>query len=283
MADHAAGIDIPKSHPDAFRLEDAAAKQFENTARGFRALIRRLGKAPVARIVFGPAGAHRRAFEAAISGKFPRVLVKPLQARRFAGACGAQAGTDAAEARIPARMGAALALEPDAPVSPELRIPKELQVARRAPAAERTRLRNRGHIQIQALAKRRAASRLALARRQVADLDAEIAGPMAKDGTMARYREIPCSIPGLGPVATALIPTFLPGIGKPGGRQALPPSAAVPASGKAGPSSAGAASRCGMRSACLPSSQCAATLASRPSAPSSARPGNPQRLPLLRP
>ncbi len=122
MTDHAIGIDISKSHLDAFRLEDGAAKQFENTSRGFRALIRWLGKAPVARIVFEPTGPYHRAFEAALSGKFPLVKVNPLQARRFAEVCGMRSKTDAADARILARMGAALALEPDAPVSPDLQV-----------------------------------------------------------------------------------------------------------------------------------------------------------------
>ncbi|TVQ37603.1 MAG: IS110 family transposase, partial [Geminicoccaceae bacterium] len=78
------GIDISKTHLDAFRLEDQVARQFENSLRGIRALIRWLGQAPVARIVFEPTGPYHRAFETALSGKFPLVKVNPLQARRFA-------------------------------------------------------------------------------------------------------------------------------------------------------------------------------------------------------
>ncbi len=234
MTDHAIGIDISKSHLDAFRLEDGAAKQFGNTSRGFRALIRWLGKAPVARIVFEPTGPYHRAFEAALSGKFPLVKVNPLQARRFAEACGEQTKTDAVDARILARMGAALALEPDAPVSPELQVLKELQVARRAQVTERTRLRNRGHVQIHALVKRQLAKRLALARRQIAELDAEIARLIAEDGAMARAREILCSIPGIGPVAAALILAFLPEIGKLDSKQAASLAGLAPFSRESG-------------------------------------------------
>jgi len=49
MTDHTIGVDISKSHLDAFRLEDGAAQRFENSAAGFRALSKWLGKAPVAR------------------------------------------------------------------------------------------------------------------------------------------------------------------------------------------------------------------------------------------
>lgn len=122
MTEHTIGIDISKTHLDVFRLEDQAAKQFDNTPRGFRALMRWLGAAPVARIVFEPTGPYHRAFETALSGKFPLVKVNPLQARRFAEACGTRAKTDAVDARILARMGAALTLEPDAPISEKIRV-----------------------------------------------------------------------------------------------------------------------------------------------------------------
>jgi len=111
------GIDISKALLDAFRLEDRAARQFDNSARGFRALVKWLGQTPVARIVFEPTGPSHRAFVTALSGKFPLVKLNPLQARRFAEACGTRAGTDAVDARILARTGAALALESDAPAS----------------------------------------------------------------------------------------------------------------------------------------------------------------------
>lgn len=96
--------------------------------------------------MFEPTGPYHRAFETALSGKFPLVKVNPLQARRFAEACGTRARTDAVDARILARMGAALALEADAPVSEKLLVIRELQVARTALVKERTRLRNRSHV-----------------------------------------------------------------------------------------------------------------------------------------
>jgi len=56
MTEHTIGIDISKSHLDAFRLEDQAARQFENTPRGILALTRWLGQTSVVRIVFEPTG-----------------------------------------------------------------------------------------------------------------------------------------------------------------------------------------------------------------------------------
>lgn len=213
MTEYTIGIDISKTHLDAFRLEDQTARQFENAPRGFRALIKWLGAASVARIVFEPTGPYHRAFETALSGKFPLVKVNPLQARRFAEACGTRAKTDAVDARILARMGAALVLEPDPPISEKLQDLRELQVARTALVKERTRLRNRGHVQINAILKRQTKARLTLVERQIAELDAAIAKHIAEDQLLARKREVLCSIPGVGPIVAALILTFLPEIG----------------------------------------------------------------------
>ena len=137
MTEFTIGVDISKSHLDVFRLEDDAARRFENSAAGFRALVKWLGKSAVARIVFEPTGPYHRAFEAALSGKYPLVKVNPLQARRFAEACGTRAKTDAVDARMLTRMGAALALEPDEPVSEKLNELRDLQVARAGLIKER--------------------------------------------------------------------------------------------------------------------------------------------------
>ena len=111
MAWHTIGIDISKTHPDAFRLEDQDARPFENALRGIRALIQWLGLAPAARILFEPTGPYHRTFETALSGEFPRINGDPPQARRFAEGCGAHARTDAVDARVIARMGDALKLK----------------------------------------------------------------------------------------------------------------------------------------------------------------------------
>ena len=119
-----------------------------------------------------------------------------------------------------ARMGAALALEPDAPISEKLQCLRELQVARTALVKQRTRLRNCGHVQTNPVLKRQTKTRLALVERQIAELNAAIAKHIAEDQATARKREILCSVPGLGPIAAALILTFLPEIGTLGRKQA---------------------------------------------------------------
>jgi transposase len=234
MTEYTIGIDISKSHLDVFRLEDESARRFENSAAGFRALVKWLGKGVVARIVFEPTGPYHRAVEKALSGKFPLVKVNPLQARRFAQACGTHAKTDAVDARMLAHMGAALDLEPDALVSDKLHDLRDLQVARTGLVKERTRLRNRAHVQTIALLKRQTKTRLAQVERHIAELNAAIAARIADDQSTARKRDILRSIPGIGPIAAALILTFLPEIGTLERKQAGSLAGLVPYSRESG-------------------------------------------------
>ena len=211
MTDHSIGVDISKSHLDVFRLEDGAAQRFENAAAGFRALVNWLGKAPVTRIVFEPTGPYHKAFESALAGTFPLVKVNPLQARRFAEAHGTRAKTDAVDAQMLARMGAAFTLEPQAPESREARILKDLHVARTGLIKDRTKLRNRAQTQDITVLKRQSKARLAQVERQIAELDAEIARLIGTRETSARSRDILCSSTVASMACKVFVSATLPG------------------------------------------------------------------------
>lgn len=213
MTEYNIGVDISKSHLDAFRVEDGATQRFENSAAGFRALRKWLGKVPVTRIVFEPTGPYHKAFEAELGETFPLVKVNPLQARRFAEAYGTRAKTDAVDAQMLARMGAAFNLAPQAPCSMDTRILKDLHVARAGLIKDRTRLRNRAQTHDIAVLKRQTKARLAQVDRQIAELDAEIQALIEARDSTARNRDILCSIPGIGSVTAAAMLTLLPEIG----------------------------------------------------------------------
>lgn len=213
MTNHTIGVDISKSHLDVFRLEDTAAQRFDNSAAGFRALIKWLNTTPIARIVFEPTGSYHKAFEAAFGAAFPLVKVNPLQARRFAEAHGTRAKTDAVDARMLARMGVAFELVPQALISREARVLKDLHVARTGLIKDRTRLRNRAQNQDIAILKCQTKAQLAQVDRQIVELDAEIAELIAARETTARGRDILCSITGIGAVTAAALLTLLPEIG----------------------------------------------------------------------
>lgn len=213
MSTYTIGIDISKVHLDVFRLEDGAAQRFKNSAAGFRALGKWLGRGQVARVVYEPTGPYHKAFETVLGGTLPLIRVNPLQARRFAEAHGTRAKTDPVDARMLAIMGDTFDLKPQAACSREAQALRDLQAARTGLIRDRTRLRNRLQVQDMALLKRQTRARLAQLERQIAELDAEIGQRIAAQETTARSREILCSIPGISSVTAAAVITWLPEIG----------------------------------------------------------------------
>ena len=100
MTDYSIGVDISKHHLDVFDEKRREARRFDNQDAGFRELSKWLGSRPLIRVVYEPTGPYHRNFEEYFSGKLPLVKVNPLQARRFAEACGTRA-TTAASCALP--------------------------------------------------------------------------------------------------------------------------------------------------------------------------------------
>ena len=120
--------------------------------------------------------------------------MNPLQARRFAEACGTRAKTDALDARMLARMGARLALAPEPPISAALQELRDLQQARTALVRDRLRLPQRQQAARLPLLKRLVARSLREADRQIAAIEAEIETRIAADPDLAERRRILVSV-----------------------------------------------------------------------------------------
>ena len=111
MQNDTIGVDVSKDHLDAHRLADGASRRFANDKCGRKAFVKGFAQTPVQRVVFEPTGPYHRAFERALGAAgVPFVKVNPRQARRFAEAIGALAKTDAVDAGLLARFGAACEL-----------------------------------------------------------------------------------------------------------------------------------------------------------------------------
>ena len=109
MSDHTSntvGVDISKAHLDAHALPSGRAARFSNDAAGFKKLAAWAG--PAECVVYESTGPWHRALEEALAGELPLSRVNALRARRFAQALGQEAKTDAVDAWVLARMGAAM-------------------------------------------------------------------------------------------------------------------------------------------------------------------------------
>ena len=214
MTDDSIGIDISKDFLDVHRQLDGAAARFPNTPAGFRALSIWLGKDVPRLIVFEATGPYHGRFERTFSGELPLVKVNPLQARRFAQACGTRVKTDAVDARMLAKMGRALALEPDQPLDEKQYELRELFSSRGALIKDRTRLINRLQTQSLAFVKRQTKARIDQITRQLKALQQDINTKVQDCPSRARANTILRSIPGIGEVAAATILIEMSEIGK---------------------------------------------------------------------
>ncbi len=213
MTDDSIGIDISKDVLDIHRLRDGKVARFPNAPEGFRALRKWLGHDLPARVIYEATGPYHRRFELAFSGKLPLVKVNPLQARRFAQACGTRVKTDAVDARVLANMGRALTLEPDAPVDEKQQELKELFNARGGLIRDRSRLLNRLKTQSLTLVCRQTKARIDQMTRQLKALQQDIDARLQICPQRARTQAILRSIPGIGEVAAAAILIEMPEIG----------------------------------------------------------------------
>jgi transposase len=213
MTNDSIGIDISKEFFDAHRLSDGGTACFPNAPAGFRALSKWLGEDIPTRVVFEATGPYHRHFERSLSRQLPLVKVNPLQARRFAQACGSRVKTDAVDARMLARFGSALTLEPDTPIDEKQYELRELFSARGSLVKDRIRLKNRLQTQTLALVKRQTKARIEQLTRQLKAIQQDINTRLQECPQRARANTILRSIPGIGEVAALTILIEMPEVG----------------------------------------------------------------------
>ena len=206
------GVDISKAHLDAHRLRTGEAARFGNDAAGFKELAVWIGAADC--VVYEATGRYHRDFEEALAeAGLPLARANPLRARRFAQSMGRNAKTDAVDAAVLARMGAALDLRSTEPPSPALRDLGDLTAAREALVRDRVAALNRRKGLRLALLRRQCRLRLAQIERQLKAVDAEIARMLAGDEGLARRAELLVSIPGVGRATAAGLLAAMPELG----------------------------------------------------------------------
>ena len=201
------GVDIAKDTLDVAILPAGESFRLANDPGGHRALIKRLGRFEISRIVFEATGAYHRLFERALAeAGLPLVKVNPRRARRFAEATGKLAKTDRCDALMLARMGAALELEPCLPASKIAQSMKELVSARDALIKDRVAALNRKAVALDPLIKRQLAQRLRQIDRQIQAIDNRLRTLRGSDPDLTLRVDILTSIPGFAePTANTLV------------------------------------------------------------------------------
>ena len=214
MSNDTIGVDISKDSLDAHRLSDGVSRRFPNEKAGFRAFVKWAGPSPVERVVFEPTGPYHRAFERALGqAGLPLVKVNPRQARRFAEATGKLAKTDRLDAKLLARMGAVLEIEPRPALNETVVELKELHVARQALVKDRTAAKNRAKALTLPLLKKQIERRLSQIERQLEAVEQAIRAIIDADENCASNFEILKSIPGLSDITAFALLIEMPELG----------------------------------------------------------------------
>jgi transposase len=208
------GIDISKHHLDLFDTTGASAERCANTPETITLLAQRFAGTG-AFVLFEATGAYDACLRQALAqAGVAHARVNPERARAFARAAGYLAKTDAVDARMLAAMAQALRLPAQSPDDPA-RLRLAALVRRRdqlvaARAQERARASECRDPEIgQDLAQHIAFLDAAIARS-----DRRIAGLLKIEPTLRRAAELLRSVPGVGPVASAILIALMPELGQ---------------------------------------------------------------------
>ena len=192
------GIDVGKAQLDVCLLERDITLQVANEERAINALVTKLARFKLARIVIEATGRLEQPFvRAALAKGLPVVVISPLKVRRYAGAIGQLAKTDAIDARLIAQFGAAIEPIAHAPCDPESQKIKDLIVRRRQLLTMRTMEKNRRQIMPKEL--QGSIARLIKALDiEIKSLDQALDQAVDKNAAWRDKREILTSMPGIG-------------------------------------------------------------------------------------
>ena len=229
------GLDISKDHLDVFALSDMHHGRFANDSAGCLALARCVEELGGPLVVFEATGGYHRSVERRLAARGLRYCkVNPRQARRFIQAEGRLGKTDRADAASLARMGAAMALEPDNPLPEIFDDLRELLGARRALIKDRTAAATRVQTARHGLVRSQLKARLRRIARDLTAIDREIDAIVGADPELARRKAILESIPGISTVTAVALVIDMPELGRIDGKRAASLAGLAPVTRQSG-------------------------------------------------
>lgn len=207
------GVDVGKAQLDVCLLERNLMLQVANEERAIRALVSRLSRYRLARIVIEATGRLEQPFvRAALAKGLPVVVVSPLKIRRYAGAIGQLAKTDAIDARLIAQFAAAVKPVAHAPTDPQARKIKDLMVRRRQLTDIRTMEKNRQQV-MPAELHESIDTIIEIVNQQLRALDRRLDKAVDEHRLWRHKRELLTSMPGIGNTVAYTLLGDLPELG----------------------------------------------------------------------
>lgn len=213
------GVDVGKAKLDVYLLERDRMFSVPNEESAIAALVSRLSRYRLERIVIEATGRLEQPFvRAAIAQGLPVVIVSPLKIRRFAGAVGQLAKTDEIDARLIAQFAATLKPVAHPAADPKAQLIKDLVVRRRQLTSLRTMEKNRRPIMPEAL--RPSIDRIIeTLDREIESLEQLVQHAVEQHTAWRRKRDLLTSMPGIGPSVASTLIGDLPELGSLSRRQ----------------------------------------------------------------
>lgn len=207
------GIDISKDRLDAFARPQGTSFSVPYTDQGIGSLISDLlTLEPEMVLVEATGGYEARIVAALVHASLPVVMINPRQVRDFARATGRLAKTDRIDAQVMAHFAEA--------IHPEVRLfggeeQKELAalMTRHCQLTEMiTMEKNRTHTTTETV-RNHIATHIDWLEAQIKEVDKRLDDFIIKDPALRRKAEIVKSVPGVGPVLTRALISYLPELG----------------------------------------------------------------------
>ena len=216
-----AGIDIGKWQLHAHVLPIGQEMTFANDDDGVPALSDWLRRHGVQRVVMEPTGRyHRRAHNQLTADDLPVALVNPDRARQFARATGKLAKTDSVDARLLAVFGQVMAPEVIKPNAPDQTALKDLIMVRNKLVECRKTLKIMAHECSHPDAAKVVEDAMAGLQTRITEIEAMIRAHLRQSHELKRRNRILQSIPGIGPITSAVLCATMPELGAIGPRKA---------------------------------------------------------------
>lgn len=207
------GIDVSKTQLDVHVLERNLAWSVANDEAGIRALVTRLRRYQLARVVVEATGRLEQPLvRQALARQLPIIVVSPLRIRRYAGAIGQLAKTDAIDARLIATFAAAVKPDVRAPIDPEATRIKDLIVRRRQLIEMRTMEKNRLPIMPADLAGS-IQTLITVLNTEIKEVDRLLDQAVQGHTQWRQHRELLTSMPGIGNTVAYTLLGDLPELG----------------------------------------------------------------------
>ena len=213
------GIDVAKAHLDICVLPEEEVWRTTNDEAGISALVSRLTElAPVAVVLEATGGLETVLAGALLVAKLPVHVINPRQVRDFARATGRLAKTDVIDARSLARFGAAVRPQPRQLADEETQALRALVTRRRQLLEMLTAEKARRQTASRSV-QRSLAANIDWLQQLIGELEDELNKTIRSSPSWREKDNLLRSVPGIGPILSAVLLSQLPELGRLDGKQ----------------------------------------------------------------